>query len=77
VQLEDVDKWRDPLMGWTSSGDGSQVNMFLGFDSKTAAVRYCEDHGMDYQILEPNQERAFSHAYADNFKYAPNRRKGK
>jgi len=63
----------DPLMGWTSSSDmNSQVHM--RFDSKDAALRYAEEHGIDAIVQEPKPRRANirPRGYGENF--ATNRR---
>jgi hypothetical protein len=56
----------EPLMGWTSSGDMRQ-QLRLHFDSKEAAIAYCERGGIPYQVTEtvPLKRRIMS--YADNF----------
>ena len=50
-------KWENPLMGWTSTGDpmAHQLNSVLNFGSKEAAVAFCEKHGWDYEIALPQQ----------------------
>jgi NADH dehydrogenase len=58
----------DPLMGWTSSSDmNSQVRM--RFDTKDAAIRYAEEHGIDAIVLEPKPRRANirPRGYGENF----------
>ena len=48
-------KWENPLMGWTSTGDAMahQFNSILSFDSKEAAVAFCEKHGWTFEAQEP------------------------
>lgn len=48
-------KWENPLMGWTSTGDAMahQFNSILSFDSKEAAVAFCEKHGWEFEVQEP------------------------
>lgn len=58
----------EPLMGWTSSGDMKQ-QLTLRFDSKDAAVAYCEREGIAYQVLEPKEPQRRKIAYADNFAF--------
>ncbi len=58
----------EPLMGWTSSTDmKSQVR--LCFDTREAAVAYCERHGIAYQVMLPKEPARRSIAYADNFAF--------
>ena len=58
----------DPLMGWTSSGDMRQ-QLRLHFDSKEAAIVYCERRGIPYEVTDtvPLKRRIMS--YADNFSF--------
>lgn len=58
----------EPLMGWTSSGDMKQ-QVTMTFDSREAAVAYCERHGIPYQVLEPKEPVRRIAAYSDNFAY--------
>ncbi|MDJ0950740.1 MAG: ETC complex I subunit [Alphaproteobacteria bacterium] len=61
-------RWRDPLMGWTSSDDTArQVRMY--FDSKEAAIAFAEREGLDYRVEEPRQRRVRPKSYADNFRW--------
>ena len=63
----------DPLMGWTSSSD-TQSQVRMHFDTKTAAVDYAKEHGIDAVVQEPNKRKANIRpgGYGDNF--ATNRR---
>ena len=58
----------DPLMGWTSSSDmNSQVRM--RFETKEAALRYAEEHGIDAIVIEPHKRRhnIRPRGYGENF----------
>ena len=59
----------EPLMGWTSSGDMRQ-QVRLRFDSKEAAVAYCERHGIAHQVFEAKPSARHAIAYADNFAFS-------
>ena len=50
-------KWENPLMGWTSTGDAlsHQFNSVVNFESKEAAVAFCEKYGWEYDISEPQK----------------------
>src|SRR4029078_12026972 len=56
----------EPLMGWPPFGDMRQPPS-LHFDSKEAAIVYCERRGIPYQVTDtvPLKRRIMS--YADNF----------
>ena len=57
----------DPLTGWNGSGDTNpQVRM--PFQSKEAAIAYCEKHGLAYHIVPAAPVRLKIQAYADNFR---------
>lgn len=56
----------EPLMGWTSSVDTRQ-QLRMRFDTKEAAMAYCERHDIAYQVYEPKQTTRRAMAYSDNF----------
>ena len=57
----------DPLTGWNGSGDtNTQVRM--NFESKEAAIAYCEKHGLRYHVIPAAPVRMKIQAYADNFR---------
>jgi len=57
----------DPLTGWNGSGDtNTQVRM--NFESKDAAIAYCDKHGLGYHIVPAAPVRLKLQAYADNFR---------
>ncbi len=58
----------DSLMGWTGSSDmNGQVN--LDFESREAAIAYCERHAIPYRVRMPQEARPRAKSYADNFRY--------
>ncbi|BBH05889.1 NADH-ubiquinone oxidoreductase-related protein [Prunus dulcis] len=61
INFVSTQKWENPLMGWTSTGDpyAHVGDSTLGFDSEEAAKSFAERHGWDYVVK----------AYADNFKF--------
>jgi len=58
----------DPLMGWTSSDD-TQSQVRLRFDTKEAALKYAETHGVDAEVYEPKPRKPIVRpgGYGDNF----------
>jgi len=57
----------DPLTGWNGSGDTNpQVRMT--FETKDAAIAYCDKHGLQYHALPAPPVRLKIRAYADNFR---------
>ncbi|XP_024381927.1 NADH dehydrogenase [ubiquinone] iron-sulfur protein 4, mitochondrial isoform X2 [Physcomitrium patens] len=71
ISFESVNKWENPLMGWTSTGDPyhSVGEASLNFDSKERAVEFAEKYGWQYTVREPHQAVLKPKAYADNFKW--------
>jgi hypothetical protein len=59
---------REPLMGWTSSGDMKQ-QLRLTFSSKEDAIAYAERRGIAYRLAEPHAPRPQRKSYADNFRW--------
>lgn len=71
INFNSTDKWENPLMGWTSTGDpyANLGDGALTFDSKESAINFVNKHGWDYMIKEPHRPIIKPKAYADNFKY--------
>lgn len=63
-------KYVEPLMGWTGSGDMNQ-QLKLKFDSKEKAVAYAEKNNIPYFVQEPKPRKQIKKSYADNFAYKP------
>jgi hypothetical protein len=59
---------RDPLMGWTSSGDTRQ-QLKLFFETKEEAVAYAEREGLAYSVAPEAPVRIHKKSYSDNFKF--------
>ena len=57
----------DPLTGWNGSGD-TNPQVRLAFDSKEAAIAYCDKHGLAFHIVPAPPVRMKIQAYADNFR---------
>ncbi|MBN9049956.1 MAG: ETC complex I subunit [Rhizobiales bacterium] len=58
----------EPLMGWTSSSD-MRAQVRLRFDSKEAAIAYCQRESIPYRVVEEEQIARRTIAYADNFAF--------
>ena len=59
----------DPLMGWTQTGDTESSQVLLSFDTKEEAVRYADQHGIAFQLLDSKPAKRIIKAYADNFAF--------
>ncbi|XP_062101795.1 NADH dehydrogenase [ubiquinone] iron-sulfur protein 4, mitochondrial [Humulus lupulus] len=71
INFVSTQKWENPLMGWTSTGDpyANVGDSALGFDSEEAAKAFAEKHGWDYVVKKRNTPLLKVKAYADNFKW--------
>ncbi len=59
----------DPLMGWTVTTDTESSQVRLAFDTSEEAVRYAEQHGIAFQLIDPKPVKRIIKAYADNFAF--------
>jgi hypothetical protein len=59
---------RDPLMGWTGSGDTRQ-QIRMTFASEKEAIAYARREGIAFELAEPKRRRRRAKAYADNFRF--------
>jgi hypothetical protein len=59
----------DPLMGWTQTSDTESTQIRLSFDNRDEAVRYAEQHGIAFQLLDSKPAKRVIKAYADNFAF--------
>ena len=70
LEFEPTDARRaDPLMGWTQTSDTSSSQVRLAFDTKEEAVRYADQHGIAFQLIDPHPPKRIIKAYADNFAF--------
>ena len=57
----------DPLTGWNGSGD-TNPQVRLTFQTKDAAIAYCDKHAVKYHVVAAAPVRLKIQAYADNFR---------
>eukprot|EP00271_Cylindrocystis_brebissonii_P011741 TRINITY_DN29661_c0_g1_i1.p1 TRINITY_DN29661_c0_g1~~TRINITY_DN29661_c0_g1_i1.p1 ORF type:complete len:158 (-),score=30.47 TRINITY_DN29661_c0_g1_i1:1028-1501(-) len=71
LRFDSTQKWENPLMGWTSTGDplAHVGDSALHFDSKEAALEFARRHGWETQVVEPHEMKKKVKAYADNFRW--------
>ncbi|KAE9449610.1 NADH dehydrogenase [ubiquinone] iron-sulfur protein 4, mitochondrial [Rhododendron vialii] len=71
INFMSTQKWENPLMGWTSTGDpyANVGDAGFGFDSEEAAVAFAQKHGWEYTVKKPHTPLLKIKAYADNFKW--------
>jgi ETC complex I subunit conserved region len=69
LEFEPKDARRqDPLMGWTQTGD-TEGQVRLAFETKEEAVRYADENGIAFQLIDPKPVKRIIKAYADNFAF--------
>ncbi|AES90731.1 putative oxidoreductase [Medicago truncatula] len=71
INFLSTQKWENPLMGWTSTGDPySHVgDSALDFDTEEAAKEFAERHGWEYVVKKHHTPLLKVKLYADNFKW--------
>ncbi|CAN6721760.1 unnamed protein product [Malus baccata var. baccata] len=71
INFLSTQKWENPLMGWTSTGDpyANVGEAGLSFESEEAAKAFAEKHGWDYTVRKRHTPLLKVKAYADNFKW--------
>ncbi|KAH8516370.1 hypothetical protein H0E87_004640 [Populus deltoides] len=52
INFLSTQKWENPLMGWTSTGDpyANVGEAGISFDSEEAAKAFAEKHGWEYEV---------------------------
>ncbi|XP_076443594.1 NADH dehydrogenase [ubiquinone] iron-sulfur protein 4, mitochondrial-like [Babylonia areolata] len=68
IEFDVRERWENPLMGWTSTGDPLS-NMEVTFASKEDAMAFCEKNGWQFFIEEPKQTSFKKKSYGANFSW--------
>lgn len=66
IDFDTRERWENPLMGWTSTGDPLS-NVQVNFASVSAAIEHCEKMGWKYYIQKPNMAAPKQRSYGSNF----------
>uniref|UniRef100_UPI001CB89E7C NADH dehydrogenase [ubiquinone] iron-sulfur protein 4, mitochondrial-like n=1 Tax=Erigeron canadensis TaxID=72917 RepID=UPI001CB89E7C len=71
INFLSTQKWENPLMGWTSTGDpyANVGDAGLSFNSAEAAKAFAEKHGWEYEVKKHHTPILKAKSYADNFKW--------
>ncbi|KAF5780191.1 putative NADH:ubiquinone reductase (H(+)-translocating) [Helianthus annuus] len=71
INFMSTQKWENPLMGWTSTGDpyANVGDSALSFKSEADAKAFAERHGWNYTVKKHQTPLLKAKAYADNFKW--------
>ncbi|EFN89068.1 NADH dehydrogenase [ubiquinone] iron-sulfur protein 4, mitochondrial [Harpegnathos saltator] len=68
IDFDTRERWENPLMGWTSSGD-PMSNIKVDFTSQEEAIVHCKKMGWDYYIQKPNVSAPKPRTYGMNFSW--------
>ncbi|GFX49382.1 NADH dehydrogenase iron-sulfur protein 4, mitochondrial [Trichonephila clavipes] len=66
LEFETRERWENPLMGWSSTGDPLS-NLNVQFSSQEEAVAFCEKNDWPYYIDEPKESSSKHKSYGANF----------
>ncbi|KAM3365068.1 hypothetical protein ACQJBY_015064 [Aegilops geniculata] len=71
INFVSTQKWENPLMGWTSTGDpyANVGEAGLTFDSAESAKAFAEKHGWEYVVRKRHTPLLKPKTYAENFKW--------
>ncbi|CAL9158236.1 NADH dehydrogenase [ubiquinone] iron-sulfur protein 4, mitochondrial [Musa acuminata AAA Group] len=71
INFVSTQKWENPLMGWTSTGDpyANVGDAGLTFDSEEAAKAFAEKYGWDFVVKKHHTPLLKVKSYSDNFKW--------
>ncbi|KAF4524979.1 hypothetical protein B566_EDAN011907 [Ephemera danica] len=68
MEFETRERWENPLMGWSSTGDPLS-NMKLQFRDKEEAIEFCEKNGWQWYVQERNTKTPKARSYGQNFSW--------
>ncbi|KYQ56664.1 NADH dehydrogenase [ubiquinone] iron-sulfur protein 4, mitochondrial [Trachymyrmex zeteki] len=68
MDFDTRERWENPLMGWTSSGD-PMSNIKVDFATKEEAIAHCKKMGWDYYVQKPNVSQPKPRSYGSNFSW--------
>ncbi|XP_071482410.1 NADH dehydrogenase [ubiquinone] iron-sulfur protein 4, mitochondrial-like [Diadema antillarum] len=68
MEFETRERWENPLMGWTSTGDPLS-NVDVSFRTKEEAIRFAEKNGWWYEVEERQVPKPKSKSYGANFSW--------
>ncbi|KAL9244126.1 hypothetical protein vseg_017934 [Gypsophila vaccaria] len=71
INFLSTQKWENPLMGWTSTGDpyANVGEAGFTFDSEEAAKAFAGKHGWQYVVKKRHTPLLKPKSYAENFKW--------
>uniref|UniRef100_A0A4Y7M127 NADH dehydrogenase [ubiquinone] iron-sulfur protein 4, mitochondrial n=1 Tax=Daphnia dolichocephala TaxID=2282166 RepID=A0A4Y7M127_9CRUS len=66
IEFDTRERWENPLMGWTSTGDPLS-NVQLSFSNKEDAMAFCEKNGWDFSVSDVVGKQPRPKSYGANF----------
>ncbi|GIX82035.1 NADH dehydrogenase iron-sulfur protein 4, mitochondrial [Caerostris extrusa] len=66
IEFETRERWENPLMGWSSTGDPLS-NINVQFATPEEAIAFCEKNGWPYYVDEPKVSTFKPKSYGANF----------
>ncbi|VDP10680.1 unnamed protein product [Heligmosomoides polygyrus] len=70
IELENRQRWENPLIGWCSTGDPlSNISMNLKFASKEDAIAFCEKNKWTYEVEKEQVRHITPKSYGSNFSW--------
>ncbi|XP_003390778.1 PREDICTED: NADH dehydrogenase [ubiquinone] iron-sulfur protein 4, mitochondrial-like [Amphimedon queenslandica] len=75
MEFDNQERWENPLMGWTSTGDPNS-NVIINFDSKEQAIAFAVQSGFKYQVTKEQLPITRRKSYGDNFSWDKRTRVG-
>lgn len=75
LEFEQRQRWENPNMGWTSTGD-PMSNLRLAFSTREDAAAFCEKNGWTYFVEEPRVRRNLKPNYSANYAWNKRSRTG-
>ncbi|XP_073993954.1 NADH dehydrogenase [ubiquinone] iron-sulfur protein 4, mitochondrial-like [Rhodnius prolixus] len=68
ISFETRERWENPLMGWTSTGDPLS-NMQLQFTTKEDAIAFCDKNGWEWFVEKEKEQPEKVKSYGFNFSW--------
>ncbi|KAG6804581.1 NADH dehydrogenase [ubiquinone] iron-sulfur protein 4, mitochondrial [Apis mellifera caucasica] len=68
IDFDTRERWENPLMGWTSTGDPLS-NLHVTFATKEEAIAHCNKMRWKYYIQNPNINNPKPRSYGTNFSW--------
>lgn len=68
IEFDTRERWENPLMGWTSTGD-PMSNLKVDFASKEEAIQHCRKMGWQFSVQTPIEDKPKPRTYGTNFSW--------